>query len=253
MKKIFIYSIATITFFAGVKANLSAQEQGKITYETIVQYDFESVSDSPRWTNYIADLPKSGVSIQSLNFDEASALFSEEVNHNESAGPNLNRAMGALNANKGPQVESLEIFYDFDKNKKIEQVEFMTRLFIIESELESVAWKITGKQKKVMDYVCMGAELQEGEDTITAWFSSEIPISAGPGKYRGLPGVILGIEKNDVVVSLATSIDFENSDKSAIKKPKEGKKVSQKEFDIIVAEKLEEFKKSGKATTDKRG
>jgi GLPGLI family protein len=251
MKKSIIYSL--VAFLLVLQTNLQAQESGKVIYETIVQYNFKPAPGKVEWNAFIVDLPKTGTSVHSLSFDEADALFSVDVSHKEAASPKLNRAIGFLNRGKGPQVESLEVFYDFDKNKKYEQVEFMTRLFIVESEMEAVAWKITGKMKKVMDYVCMGAELKEGDDTITAWFSSEIPVSAGPGIYRGLPGLILGIEKNGEVVSLATAVDFKAMEKSTIKKPKDGKKVTQVEFDKIVAEKREEFKKAGKANSDKRG
>jgi GLPGLI family protein len=233
--------------------SLNAQESGKVTYETIVQYNFKTAPGKVEWNAFIADLPKTGTSIHSISFNDQNALFTEDVNHKESAGPKLSRAMDVLNREKGPQVESLSVYYDFDKNRKYEQVEFMTRLFVVESEMEAVAWKITGKMKKVMDYVCMGSELNEGEDTITAWFSSEIPVSAGPGIYRGLPGLILGIEKNGEVVSLASKVDFKDMDNSTFKKPKDGKKVSQKEFDQIVKEKREEFKKAGKANSDRKG
>ena len=129
----------------------------------------------------------------------------------------------------------------------------MTRFFLIESKSETIAWKMTGEMKKVLDYVCMGAEIKEGDDTIIAWFSSEIPVSAGPATYHGLPGLILGVEKNGEMVTLAASIDFSEPNKAALATPKEGKKMSQKEFDKVVAEKQEEFKKAGNTRSDKRG
>ena len=250
MKKSILFSL-TLVFFVS-QINLSAQQSGKVTYVTIVQYNFQSAPGKLEWNNFIADLPKSGTSVHSLNFNSAKALFTEDRSHKESASPKLNRAIGILNRGKGPQIEILQVFYDFNKNKRIEQVEFMTRLFLVESDMEGIAWKMTGKMKKVMDYVCMGAELKEGEDTITAWFSSEIPVSVGPDQYGGLPGLILAIEKNSVIVSLATSEDLKDMQKGAIQKPKEGKKMSQEEFNKVVAEKREEVK-NAKPKTDKRG
>ena len=64
----------------------------------------------------------------------------------------------------------------------------MTRKFLIDSEMTPILWKLTSKRKKVMDYVCMGAEIKEGDDTITAWFSAGIPVSAGPEIYYSLLG-----------------------------------------------------------------
>jgi GLPGLI family protein len=241
-----------VAFLIIYQINLNAQESGQVIYETIVQYNFKSYPGKTEWNNFIANLPKSGTSVHSLNFNTDKALFSEDLSNKEATSAKLTRAIGILNRGKGPQVKSLEVFYDFDKSKKFEQVEFMTRLFIVESEMEAVAWKMTGEMKKVMNYVCMGAELKEGEDTITAWFSSEIPVSVGPDQYGGLPGLILGIEKNGVVVSLATSLSLKGMKKGTIQKPKDGKKMSLEAFNEMVAEKREEVK-NAKPKSDKKG
>jgi GLPGLI family protein len=147
------------------------------------------------------------------------------------------------NYSKKPNAVVKKIFYNFEKNEHIEQKEFMTRFFLVESEIERKAWKLTNKKKKVLDYVCLGADLEIGDETITAWFTSEIPVSAGPGDYHGLPGLILGVEKNEEIFMLATSIDLTPPDESTLNQLYKGQKVSPEKFDQIVKEKMEEYQK----------
>ena len=79
------------------------------------------------------------------------------------------------------------------------------------------------------------------EIVITAWYSPEIPVNQGPENYWGLPGLIL--EVNDGKTSiLCSKIVLNSKDKVEIKAPTKGKQVTQKEYDEIVKNKMEEMK-----------
>lgn len=79
------------------------------------------------------------------------------------------------------------------------------------------------------------------EIVITAWYSPEIPVNQGPENYWGLPGLIL--EVNDGKTSiLCSKIVMNTKDKVEIKAPTKGKEVTQKEYDKIVKEKMEEMR-----------
>lgn len=75
---------------------------------------------------------------------------------------------------------------------------------------------------------------------ITAWYTPEIPISQGPGNYWGLPGLILEVNDERTAI-LCSKIVLNSDEKIALEAPSKGKKVSQKEFDKIMAEKIEEM------------
>ncbi len=123
----------------------------------------------------------------------------------------------------------------------------MTRTFIVASPTERLSWKLTAKKKKVLDYVCMGADLQIGKETITAWFTPKIPVSAGPYLYYGLPGMILGLEKNGEVFLLATDIDREATPEEDLMKLDKGQKLSPEKFEQVVEEKTKEYELAKKA------
>jgi GLPGLI family protein len=155
--------------------------------------------------------------------------------------------MEKANYLRTPKPEVKQVYMDLETQKRIHQLEFMTRSFLVEYKLEALPWKLTNKQKKILDYVCMGAELVLGEETLTAWFTPQIPISVGPGAYYGLPGLILGLEKNEEVFLLATSVDLKVPQEDLSSRLNKGKKMSEKAFEKVVEEKTEEFKKDREA------
>lgn len=87
---------------------------------------------------------------------------------------------------------------------------------------------------------------------IIAWFTPEIPVSQGPSDYWGLPGLILEI--NDGRSSLLCSEIRLNQDaEEKIKRPSKGKKVTQQEYNTIMADKMEEMSERFRAGDGRRG
>ncbi len=76
---------------------------------------------------------------------------------------------------------------------------------------------------------------------VTAWYTMQIPVSAGPGEYWGLPGLILEINSGRTTI-LCTKITLNPEDKKEIKKPTKGKEVGREEYQDIVKKKMEEMR-----------
>ena len=83
------------------------------------------------------------------------------------------------------------------------------------------------------------------EIVVTAWYSPDIPVNQGPENYWGLPGLILEVSDGKTVV-LCSKIVMNPKEKKEIKAPKKGTTVTQKEYDKIVAEKMEEWREMGR-------
>jgi GLPGLI family protein len=92
------------------------------------------------------------------------------------------------------------------------------------------------KKTNFMDDVALPKEI-----TVTAWYAPEIPVSQGPEKYWGLPGLILEINDGKTTI-LCSKIVLNPKDKAEIKEPTTGKVVTQKEYDDIVIKKTEEMR-----------
>lgn len=54
-------------------------------------------------------------------------------------------------------------------------------------------WKMSRDKKVIAGYQCQKATMTFGRRTWEAWFTSEIPISDGPYKFCGLPGLIVQV------------------------------------------------------------
>lgn len=79
------------------------------------------------------------------------------------------------------------------------------------------------------------------EISITAWYTPEIPINQGPENYWGLPGLILEVTDGKTVI-LCSKLVLNTKEKKEIKAPKNGKVVTQAEFDKIAMEKMNEMR-----------
>lgn len=79
------------------------------------------------------------------------------------------------------------------------------------------------------------------EITITAWYAPEIPVNQGPENYWGLPGLILEVSDGKTTI-LCSKIVLNSKEKVEIKPATKGKEVTQKEYDEIVKNKMEEMR-----------
>lgn len=122
-------------------------------------------------------------------------------------------------------------------------------------EIEQVYdWKITAERKEIMGYSCFKAtssyltidkNAEPEEVDVFVWFTPEINIPAGPLGFNNLPGLVLEATKNSKYTFYASQINFNPRKKAKIEKPKALKTISEKEFEIILADKLEKIKNGG--------
>jgi GLPGLI family protein len=95
--------------------------------------------------------------------------------------------------------ESYQIVKDKQTNKQtiLDYVSAIADRFKYTDEPGKLDWKISGEIDTVLSYTCQKASLHfRGRDYI-AWFSTDIPVSDGPWKFNGLPGLILKIEDTE--------------------------------------------------------
>lgn len=78
---------------------------------------------------------------------------------------------------------------------------------------DPIAWKLTYETKKSAEYTLQKATANFGGRKWTAWFSKEVPISEGPYKFRGLPGLIfeLSDDKDNFRFTLIKSQRFKTT------------------------------------------
>ncbi len=192
-------------------------------------------------TGISGSFPNQRVLIRVLSFTPEYSFFRTDHNFYESsvpAGGQISHSPTRILFNEDKTVT----FCDLKNRKIIEQKEFMTRLFLIEGSFNNPVWKQTGNSNNIAGYDCQEAVWNSSENKVTAWFTSSIPVSTGPAGYWGLPGLILKIDVNngDKVFN-ALSVDPSFTEKSKDLIPKEGKQVTNEEFQNIIDQKLKEL------------
>lgn len=151
-------------------------------------------------------------------------------------------------AQGGPMVIRMQrpeaIFYrNYDAGRKTDYREFFGKNYLIEDTLSAPGWKITGQTKSILGYNCMQATMQDTvrKRQISAWFADALPLPAGPAGFGQLPGTILELDINDgEMIFTATKVEFRKLKKKEIEVPKKGEKMSDADFQKMVAEQMKQ-------------
>ncbi len=77
---------------------------------------------------------------------------------------------------------------------QISYIEYvLPSLYLYAEPMSLMKWEISNQTKKVFGFVVQKATTEFGGRKWEAWFAPEIPISEGPYKFNGLPGLIVNI------------------------------------------------------------
>lgn len=245
--------------------------QGKAEY--VSKYIFnkdkkektDKVDEDPELSAMIKEaLNKSSQKSYSLTFNKFEAVYEENEVLQQPASPTNGMSISMKMSGGGKK------YINTKEKISLEEDEIFGKEFLIAEPLEQPKWVLIDETKKIGDYTCFKAEFiipvtqnqkdnyqeylrkeeikpglfkqtEPTDNIVTAWYTPEIPVSFGPNNYWGLPGLILEInEKNNLI--LCSKIVLNSKDKSEIKKPKKGEKVSQKKFDEIQKKKIDSMK-----------
>lgn len=64
---------------------------------------------------------------------------------------------------------------------------------VIDSLQQMNGWQMTTERTLFMGFTCQKASIQYKGQEYAAWFAPDLPYNAGPGDFRGLPGLILKV------------------------------------------------------------
>ncbi len=255
MKKLFPAAIAILAF-----TYLDAQEkEGKVTYERVSQVQIQ-INDGP--DGLAQQLPRTRTDKFELIYGNGQSLWkgAEQENENDH-----------ISGEGGMQIRMIvagsdDVLYtDFGKGTRVEKRELFDKKFIIDDSIRSMKWKMMGETKSILNHNCMKAiatdirtrtimnmdngkmERKEIQDTINfvAWFTTEIPVPAGPAEYQGqLPGLILELDVNNGrQLYKATGIN-PKADLSQVKEPEGKKRYTPAEFKAERDKMIEEMQKN---------
>lgn len=137
------------------------------------------------------------------------------------------------------------IYVDFT-DKTLKQSTYLgEENYVIKENLYPFNWNITNETKQIANYTCTKATTKFRGRNYEAWFTEEIPTSAGPWKMNSLPGLILELYDTDhlIVVQakkvITQSLGKEQTDLISDIKNTETK--TYKEYDKLFKEHVQEL------------
>jgi GLPGLI family protein len=259
MKKLIFICLLAFNFSIAQKLTGTAEYQSKVTLGS-----FSLKMDTPEMQKEMDEKVKKSLEKKFfLHFNNFESIFLEEEKLDS---PNVG---GGMFVKKG-SVGKPSITYKNIKDKiTIKEENFFSKEFLVSDSLEVIPWTITEETKKIGNYTCTKAtytvkvkikekvnpdenknestnlleQVKLKDNVITAWFTTEIPVSLGPEKFWGLPGLILEVSDRRTHF-LCSKITLNPSEIVKIDKPKRGKKVSREEYVKTVSDKMEEFRSS---------
>lgn len=92
-------------------------------------------------------------------------------------------------------VNKYIIYQNYPEKKTSFLNELATRRtkYMYEEDAFSPGWETLAMKKDILGYTCQAASCRYRGRNYIAWFTTEIPLSYGPWKFGGLPGLILQI------------------------------------------------------------
>lgn len=234
MNKRSIISAVALLFTLEATAQVTS---GTVQYEETVQMNMRVDGEAAQFAHL---LPKEHKMRHVLHFTQDASLF-QPVEQKPQAEEESAESGGGRRMRMVMNMPGDKIYTSFRDGKSVAQRDFMGRKFLVSGVVVKGQWKMTGKQRTVLNYPCQEAVMIKDKDTVTAWFTTAIPVSSGPHGWTGLPGLILAAQRNSNINITATSVTAGPLADGLLVQPKGGKKVSGQEYQAIVDEKLKEM------------
>ncbi|WP_373551761.1 GLPGLI family protein [Haliscomenobacter sp.] len=239
-----------LLFFGVLSLAVSAQNnEGTVLYKQTVYMRREIQANAPAGVdpNMARNIPESVTNEFNLNFTAKVSLYKEiaSADDDSQGGPGGGGGMRFMMRRFNPPI-----YKDLANNRQVEEMDLFGKQFLVDDIIPTRAWKVTGQQKKILDYPCISATVTDSlmgrARVITAWFAPTIPVAFGPQGYGGLPGMILEIDMDGGrSVITAAEVKLQKPDEASIKAPEKGKKVTRAEYQKIQVEKMKEMREAG--------
>lgn len=244
--------------------------QGKAIYKTANKMDVVLDGMDPAMVKRIQDmLSKQQQKEFTLAFDAFSSLYT--LNESLDTGnPQQGGGMMVMVANGAS-----DDIYKNTKEKRFSSTrDLFGKPFLVKDELKAFEWKLTKETKQIGQYTCYKATYDREQEffqsisvnneeeektetttktiTVEAWYTPDISVAHGPQMYWGLPGLIMEV-KNGGSTIICTEVVLNPQDKVSINEPNKGKVISDKEYEALMDEKMEEMDKMNSGGRRKGG
>ncbi len=166
---------------------------------------FKVVDDARIKCTYLLEYQRDSTNKESINLEDMILFIGDSVSLFQSMNSYLKdsimRSVQFINASVALAQLSgyrTSFAYQLFKNYPRKEMSFVDRIpphdyFLIEQPMNLFNWKTGKDTATISGYHCQKATTHFAGRDYIAWFTTEIPLSEGPYKFNGLPGLIIKI------------------------------------------------------------
>jgi GLPGLI family protein len=190
MFKVYILIIYIFIFCPSFSQNMFVNPQFMVHYNFTFQSD-STDSNSKKTVHMVLMIEGQNSYFFDWNYIKQDSIYKSILDGTTSP----DKLLGNLNKFPKPDLNFI-----LKKKKNTSQIAYFERIgggsYFFEED-NDFQWNITNERIRLGGYKVQKATCRFKGRNYKAWFSSDLPISDGPYKFKGLPGLILQVSDDD--------------------------------------------------------
>lgn len=136
---------------------------------------------------------------------------------------------------------------DFKKGIAINQKEVFENTYLIKDSSRTWEWKIADETREIAGFECRKAVTKICDSVyVVAFYTDQIPVSAGPESFGGLPGMILGLAVPRLNTTwFATKLELISPTVNELNVKQKGKQVNRSQLTTELSKAMKDWGKEG--------
>lgn len=180
------------------RVNSFAQEIQLVdTTKWLCTYNYEFLEDSSSRYSLKSELMTLQVGSHLSKFESRNNLFQDSLLYatkDEDFESKSKKILASINNGyHSPVFCNYKIYKNFPDKEKLIFSAYQGGKFLRVTQNKAFPWEIDQSDTLMLGYHCQKAHTSFAGRNYIAWFTSEIPVSDGPYKFHGLPGLIVKI------------------------------------------------------------
>jgi GLPGLI family protein len=186
MKNLYILPIFIFLFSLSCKAQIIDSTYLSCEYQLEYSKNKSDILDK-RQTIMTLDIGNKSSKFYSEDYQKKDSMYRSDLNYIPAI---------EIYANRSKYVSKAPTYSIFKNSPEPEVLTFCSKLvseYYRYMEVSKFEWQLTQEKDTILGYPCLKATCEFSGRKYMAWFTTEIPVSDGPWKFHGTPGLILSV------------------------------------------------------------
>ncbi|MBO9659100.1 MAG: GLPGLI family protein [Chitinophagaceae bacterium] len=213
--------ISALCYCLLISMHSQAQYDKKVDFNYVISYayDFQPDSTDPAFRLNETMLLLIGkdfsqfISEDLFRDDSTLAALKEEAERTQSMPRRPQRPQEPASGRPRAKI-SYKIFKEFSLGQYTMSAAFGLHQAEHVTAIDQLNWQLIQEEKQIAAFTCKKATTTFSGRHYIAWYTTEIPVSDGPHKFTGLPGLILSLS-DTAGHHMFTAVNVEKKSKSA--------------------------------------